>query len=138
MQIQTMKWNLTSLKRRYDGLHRDMYTIAAREVPMGLPVAEFAAAAIAEALAGLAEPTAYPDPAALGNSVIRAAYEILHGCTLKPEISQHLDVKTVASVAQRLNDHLPAETLEADSHEWVMFDAHDGGFVHLSQVPGAR
>lgn len=46
---------LAELKRRHDGLHRDMYTIAASEVPKGCTVADYAAAAIADALSASAK-----------------------------------------------------------------------------------
>lgn len=52
---------LSSMKRKHDGLHRDMATIAAREVPKGCPVADYAAAAIADSLSASAEPSASHD-----------------------------------------------------------------------------
>ncbi len=54
----TLRAQLADLKRRHDGLHRDMATIAGREVPKGCTVADYAAAAIADALSASAEPSA--------------------------------------------------------------------------------
>lgn len=54
----TLRAQLADLKQRHDGLHRDMATIAAREVPKGCTVADYAAAAIADALSASAEPSA--------------------------------------------------------------------------------
>lgn len=48
---------LADLKRRHDVLHRDMATIAGREVPKGVTVSDYAAAAIADALSGSAGPS---------------------------------------------------------------------------------
>ncbi|ORL62414.1 hypothetical protein [Pseudomonas putida] len=48
--IKSLRVQLAELKRRHDGLHRDMLTIASRVVPKGCTVADFATAAIAEAL----------------------------------------------------------------------------------------
>lgn len=57
-EISGLRTQLARQKRRYDGLHQDMETIAARKTPRSLPVAEFSAAAIAEALSASAEPSA--------------------------------------------------------------------------------
>lgn len=57
-EIQRLHAQLADLKRRHDGLHRDMATIAGREVPKGCTVANYAAAAIADALSASAEPEA--------------------------------------------------------------------------------
>lgn len=46
-----LRTQLEELQDCYQRLHRDMETIASRSVPSTLPVAEFAAAAIADALA---------------------------------------------------------------------------------------
>lgn len=54
----TLRAQLADLKRRHDGLHRDMATIAGREVPKGCTVADYAAAAIADAISASAEPSA--------------------------------------------------------------------------------
>lgn len=48
--IDALRAQLADLKRRHDGLHRDMATIAGREVPKGCTVADYAAAPIADAL----------------------------------------------------------------------------------------
>lgn len=48
---------LAVLKRRHDGLHRDMLTIATREVPKGCTVADYATGAIANALSDRTEPS---------------------------------------------------------------------------------
>lgn len=60
-EIQPLRAQLADLKRRHDGLHRDMLTIAAREVPKGCTVADYAAA-IADALSPSAEPSATEYP----------------------------------------------------------------------------
>ena len=52
-----LRAQLADLKRRHDGLHRDMATIAGRDVPKGCTVADYAAAAIADALSASAEPS---------------------------------------------------------------------------------
>ncbi|UVK80772.1 hypothetical protein LOY46_14360 [Pseudomonas sichuanensis] len=57
-ELDTLRAQLADLKRRHDGLHRDMATIAGREVPKGCTVADYAAAAIADALSASAEPSA--------------------------------------------------------------------------------
>lgn len=57
LERDTLRAQLADLKRRHDGLHRDMATIAGREVPMGCTVADYAAAAIADALFTSAEPS---------------------------------------------------------------------------------
>ncbi|WP_157966850.1 Lar family restriction alleviation protein [Pseudomonas sichuanensis] len=54
----TLRAQLADLKRRHDGLRRDMATIAGREVPKGCTVADYAAAAIADALSASAAPKA--------------------------------------------------------------------------------
>ncbi|MEE1881488.1 hypothetical protein V0R55_15075 [Pseudomonas soli] len=56
--IDTLRAQLADLKQRHDGLHRDMATIAGREVPKGCTVADYAAAAIADAISASAEPIA--------------------------------------------------------------------------------
>lgn len=48
--ISDAEAGLADLRQRYNRLHADMETIAARKVPVTLPIAEFAAAAIADAL----------------------------------------------------------------------------------------
>lgn len=48
--IKSLRVQLAELKRRHDGLHRDMLTIVSRVVPKGCTVADLATAAIAEAL----------------------------------------------------------------------------------------
>ena len=53
-----LRAQLADLKRRHDGLRRDMATIAGREVPKGCTVADYAAAAIADALSASAAPKA--------------------------------------------------------------------------------
>lgn len=57
--IKSLRDQLAALKQRHDGLHRDMLTIASRAVPKGCTVADFAAAAIAEALSASAEREAH-------------------------------------------------------------------------------
>lgn len=56
--ISGLRAQLADLKQRHDGLHRDMATIAGREVPKGCTVADYAAASIADALSASAEPSA--------------------------------------------------------------------------------
>ncbi len=50
----------------------------------------------------------------MSSKTIRAAYEVLLGCTMNPEISKHLDVKTVEAVAKALNAMLPSDTCTKD------------------------
>lgn len=57
--IESLREQLAALKQRHDGLHRDMLTIASRAVPKRCTVADFAAAAIAEALSASAEREAH-------------------------------------------------------------------------------
>lgn len=47
------------------------------------------------------------EPGSRQSATIRAAYEVLLGSLLKPEITAHLDVATVRQIAGRLNDLLP-------------------------------
>ncbi|UVK80728.1 hypothetical protein LOY46_14115 [Pseudomonas sichuanensis] len=58
--VNRLRAQLANLKRRHDGLHRDMATIAGRDVPKGCTVADYAAAAIADALSASTE-TSAPD-----------------------------------------------------------------------------
>ncbi|MDD1980027.1 hypothetical protein [Pseudomonas asiatica] len=57
-EIVALRAQLADLKQRHDRLHRDMAIIADREVPKGCTVADYAAAAIADALSASAEHTA--------------------------------------------------------------------------------
>lgn len=55
-EVGRLRAQAADLKRRHDALHRDMATIAGREVPKGVTVSDYAAAAIADALSGSAGP----------------------------------------------------------------------------------
>jgi hypothetical protein len=52
------------------------------------------------------------EPGSRESATIRAAYEVLLGCLLKPEITAHLDAATVRQIAGRLNDLLPGAPVE--------------------------
>lgn len=61
------------------------------------------------------------------SATIRAAYEVLLGCLLKPEITAHLDAATVRQIAGRLNDLLPGAPVEHSPSQAAMAPAKTVG-----------